>query len=371
MIGIGEFSHDLKLSVRLSRHGQSVSALELLDPDAVPPFIARLADRRNYGDVLAGVNDDDCAVLRVGESLVVVTTDFLNSRPIGVELGIAQPADLGRLLVLTNLSDLCGSGARPLAILVAVTMARGTSLAEFEQLMTGAVEQASLLGVPVVGGDTKLGPSTALLAVALGTANDESTLFLKNRAQATDDLWLSGNVGDCCAAVLALTSKNADDDLGGWARQAILRPVLPLRQSRELSELRVARGGIDISDGLGADLKRMCIASRVGANVLAERLPVGANVARVAASVGVPSYSLCLSIGGDVQFLATAPATKRQELAALGFVRIGEITTDSAITLTLPDGSLVPMPSSGHRDARAMSFSDEVRALIRDFRCES
>src|SRR5687768_11989743 len=94
----------------------------VLDPDEMPARLATLFTSENGGiDVLAGVGMDDCAVLRWGNELLVLSTDYLNARPIALELGVGTLWDLGRLVVAANLSDLCGSGAQPVALLIAVT----------------------------------------------------------------------------------------------------------------------------------------------------------------------------------------------------------------------------------------------------------
>src|SRR6266851_8216130 len=104
---------------------------KLLDPDEMPRWIAGLwpYGRRPSG-IVAGVNDDDCAVVRWDCRYLVATTDFLNAKPIAMELGIGSLWDLGRLLVASNLSDLCGSGALPVALLVGVTLPHGATRSE-------------------------------------------------------------------------------------------------------------------------------------------------------------------------------------------------------------------------------------------------
>ncbi len=148
----------------------------VLDPDDMPPWLAELfRSPTNCDDVIAGVDADDCAILKWKQELLVITTDFLNSRPIATQLGLGSLFDLGRLLVLANLSDLCGSGALPRALLAAVMMPRKSTRHDFEMVMKGICHEASD-GVPVVGGDTRLGGSMALLGVAVGSA-EVSTIF--------------------------------------------------------------------------------------------------------------------------------------------------------------------------------------------------
>ena len=106
-----------------------------LNPDLMPSWLSNLFNTENHENILTNINDDDCAVMKFGDRYLVITTDFLNANPISVELGIASNYDLGRLLVLSNLSDLCGSGAKPFAMLTGITMKKYESENNFKELI--------------------------------------------------------------------------------------------------------------------------------------------------------------------------------------------------------------------------------------------
>jgi thiamine-monophosphate kinase len=344
-----------------------VTSDTLLDPDAMPNWLAQRArEHALLPHVNAGIDADDCAVVTIGDSVVVITTDFLNASPIAEQLGLGSLADLGRLLVLANLSDLCGTGAEPKALLVAVTLPRESTEADFHDLMGGVLYEASRWNAPLVGGDTKLGSARALLAVAVGTAPDVDALFLKRAARAGDDLWISGPVGACAAAALGLSRLILpdSDSLKEWARHAILHPELPLQKSRAAAATHMVNGGTDLSDGLSADLVRLCQASAVGAEVDAEAIPLEDVVREIAERLGVPALALALSIGGDLQFLLTAPTSAQEALLAAGFTRIGAVTSEPALTLRLSHCT-VAWPSEGHRDGRRVTFAAEIDHISR------
>jgi thiamine-monophosphate kinase len=342
-----------------------VTSGPLLDPDEMPRWLAqRVQHFALFPHVAAGVDDDDCAIITIADSAIVITTDFLNASPIAEQLGLATPADLGRLLVLANLSDLCGTGAEPKALLTAVTLPRETTEADFKSLMDGVLIEATRWNAPLVGGDTKLGPSRALLAVAIGIAPNVAALFLKHAACVGDDLWVSGPVGACAAATLALSRLSLQGSLMEWARHAILYPTLPLQKSRAAAATQSVNGGIDLSDGLSADLARLCRASAVGAEVRADAIPLDDGIREIAERLGVPAVALALSIGGDLQFLLTAPVSARAALIAAGLIRIGTIVDGAALTLRLSQRT-IDWPSEGHRDGRRVSFATEIDQIAR------
>ncbi|MDO8722132.1 MAG: AIR synthase related protein [Syntrophales bacterium] len=138
---------------------------------------------------MTAINDDDCAVMRRGSSLLVVTMDFVNSHPIVMELGIGSWDTLGRLVVAANLSDLCGTGAKPVAMLIGITMPYGSLTEQFKRIIHGIKQETQRHGIPVIGGDTKLGHSFAIVGVAMGSAGSSKNLFLRNGARPGDLLW--------------------------------------------------------------------------------------------------------------------------------------------------------------------------------------
>src|SRR6266568_3180532 len=163
-----------------------------LDPDGKIAWLSGAvgtALRQPYS-LIAGIGDDDCAVIDLaGQPILVATSDYVNANPIMLSLGIGSYFDVGRYLVNSNLADLCGSGAEPVAILTSIMWDRSQPEAEFEQLMKGAKAAATSAGVAIVGGDTKLSSRAAYCAVGIGTAKARSHLFLKGRARPGDGVW--------------------------------------------------------------------------------------------------------------------------------------------------------------------------------------
>jgi thiamine-monophosphate kinase len=315
--------------------------------------------------VVAGAGQDDCGVIAFGGMLLVLSIDFLNATPIAEQLGLADARTLGRLAVAATLSDILGSGAVPRALLVGVTVPHGYPEGSFRQLMLGARAESIRWKVPIVGGDTKLGRARAVLTCGVGTAESKRELFLANRARPGDLVFASGNLGTCAAATFLASERRSAATIPAWARNAITVPELPVSQSRALARLRVANGGIDISDGLAADLRRMCEASRVGAVIDAEAIPVRPAVRDVAQRAGVPSWAFSMASGGDFQFLATVPPRASAKVLKLGFTQIGEIVRRRRLLLRSDlAGTVAPLPLVGHKDRRGQTFAAEIRRIV-------
>jgi len=339
-----------------------------IDPDGKIPWLSgAIGDALQAPhDLIAGIGDDDCAVLDLaGRSILVVTSDYVNANPIILTLAIGTYFELGRYLVNSNLADLCGSGADPVAIITSIMWNRERSEAEFEQLMYGAKAAATAAGAAIVGGDTKLSSRAAYCAVAIGTAETKAHLFLKNRARPGDGVWVSGNIGSCAAAVYGWDQQSANQEWREWAREALANPTLPLGIAREASTLAMDASGTDLSDGLGSDLASLCDASKVGVEIVSGAIPFDPHVAALSTQLGVPPYAFAFTVGGDLQFILCASEHYSAYLDTLGLVRIGTIHPYPAHRkLVGVDGLLTDLPTAGHRDVREMTFRDEVGHLL-------
>ena len=341
--------------------------ISALDPDDAPAWLAMNVgiNRVPALNVLAGIDADDCAILEAPSPLIVLTTDYVNATPISLQLGLASIYDIGRYLVNANLADLCGSGARPAALLVSVMWDRSSPREEFEELMRGADSAASECSVRIIGGDTKLGPKSAYAATAIGFADDESELFIKSRATPGDGVWVSGTLGSCAAAVLGFAMPEMSPAWRTWAEAAIVRPTLPLAISRQVASLRMGAAGTDISDGLGADLNDLCNSSGVGVEITAGAIPLAPEAEAVARSLAVPGYRMAFTIGGDLQFLVTASARYEKNLHEIGLVKIGSVHADPSHRIIIDSSNKrVPLPSAGHRDSRGLTFHEEIQYLL-------
>lgn len=345
----------------------ATSESRALEPDRIVGWLTSFL-RPGSRHVLAGAGADDCGVIKLGRETVVVSADFLNATPIAEQLGLAGDRSLGRLAVAATLSDLLGSGAKPKALVVGITVPHGYTEHRFRQLMRGVRLEAEKWQVSVIGGDTKLGHARAILTCGIGTVRSSRELFISSKARAGDVILTSGPLGSCAAATLAAAhAVRQGRRVPPWARRAITVPDLPLVRSGALASLRVANGGIDVSDGFAVDLKTMCAASGVGALVDVESIPTCAEVQRTAREVGVPPWTFCFASGGDFQFLVTVPEKSAGRAMRLGFTSVGRITSDKRMLIRNESKRRTSaMPSVGHRDRQNQQFSDEIARIVRE-----
>ena len=125
-----------------------------------------------------------------------------------------------------------------------------------------------------------------------------------------------------------------------------------------LGRTRTARACMDLSDGLADALEQLTAASRVGAVVDADAVPVEPGAERLFTARGNDPLAASLA-GEDYELLFTAPPRARRSLAAIGRMvrdaaptRIGVITRERRVVLQR-DGVEVPFGAAGYEHFRA------------------
>src|SRR5437773_3943113 len=111
---------------------------------------------------------DDAAVLEVppGERLVVTTDTSVEGVHFRREW--LNHFEMGYRATASSLSDLAAMGARPIGVVIALTLPEGDR-AEAREIATGIREGAAASMCPIVGGDLSSGKILSLTITALGT----------------------------------------------------------------------------------------------------------------------------------------------------------------------------------------------------------
>ncbi len=283
-----------------------------------------LGEARDAGTIGPG---DDAAVLHGGSGQQAWSVDRQRE---GIHFASAwlTPGEIGYRAVTIAASDIWAMGAEPRWILSALELPAGLSVVEFEDLIVGLRDGARAAGAEIVGGDVGLGSSLGLVTTVGGQLADGAEPLLRSRARAGDELWVVGDLGWAAAGRLLLEIDRApQSDAELRCVAAFRRPQTPVAFCRWAASSPDVHAMMDVSDGLGLDLHRMCAESGVGAeaagDVLSEATP-----ADVATSVGSTSLDLALQ-GGDDYAMLCAVRPGADVAAATGGVtarRIGAVT---------------------------------------------
>ncbi len=299
--------------------------------------------RRTRGDVLLGIGDD-AAVLEVrADRRLVLAMDTIVE---GVHfLAQTSPADIGYRALAVNLSDLAAMGAEPswMSLSLSVPCADEQWLEGFAQ---GLFELADAHDVVLIGGDTVRGP--LVITIQVGGWVERDACLTRSGARAGDRVFVSGVPGEAAAGLALLRLGVADNASFAHLRRRFLRPEPRIELGRSLRA--IASAAMDVSDGLLADLEKLCAASGVGARVDVQALP------RSPAMQAHFDEDTCLrhilTGGDDYELLfcvapANAAAMHTNNIAGVPISAIGTITAERSIRWER-DGKPYLMERSGY-----------------------
>ena len=287
-------------------------------------LIRRIARTIHTGPgVVRGIGDD-CAVLKgSGRRLKLFASDMLVE---GVHFNRKTPGDLvGWKALAVNVSDLAamGGGEPPRQAVISLGLPRATPISFVDGLYRGLRCCAKMFDVDLVGGDTVRAPVIVVNVAILGEA-DRGSVVYRSGARPGDALLVTGRLGGSLKS----------------GRHLRFRPRL--REAQALTARAKLHAMMDLSDGLGPDLLKMCEASGVSAVLESVRIPRSAGC----------SLDQALNDGEDFELLiAAAPAQAGKLLRSngkdfrCGLRRIGRIVPRngrSAVKLLLPAGMAAP-----------------------------
>lgn len=293
-------------------------------------LIDALARRLPQGADVRVPPGDDAAVVTVDACPVVVTTDVLVDT-VHFRTDWSGPEVIGRRAAAASLADVVAMGARPVALVVALTAPRTTESAWVLRLADGLRDEAALVGASVVGGDLSSGPLQVTVS-ALGRLEGRDPV-LRSGARVGDQVVLSGRLG-WAEAGLAVLSR-------GFRSPRVLveayrRPDVPYAAALEASESGVLHSLCDVSDGLLADLGHVARSSGVVIDVESAQLEVGEPITTVAAAYGTDPMPWVLGGGADHAFVGTLSA---DDDVPQGFARIGRVVEGAEPAVTV-DGAV-------------------------------
>ncbi len=311
-------------------------------------LIRRYFTRATPGAVL-GVGDD-AALLRIGSGMeLAVSTDMLVSG--SHFLPDADPFLLGHKTLAVNLSDMAAMGAQPRWATLALSLPQADET-WLQQFSAGFFALAEQHGIELIGGDTTRGPLN--LCVTIMGEVPQGMALRRDGAQAGDDVWVSGTLGDAALALAHLQGKVQLPAADFSSCAPALHQPTP-RVALGIALRGVAHSAIDISDGLLADLGHILECSRVGAEIRFDALPVSEVLrSRSRGNDGELVQRFILAGGDDYELCFTAPVARRNavEKISLNFglplARFGTIVAGSGCIVRAADGSSIHIGEAGY-----------------------
>jgi thiamine-monophosphate kinase len=278
---------------------------------------------------------DDCALLALPPGFeLAITTDTMVEN-VHFFAG-TDPEQLGHKLLAVNLSDLASMGAKPVSIMLALTLPKADEdwLGAFAK---GFLNLAKCYNVDLIGGDTTSGP-LALTVQALGLVPQGQAL-MRSSAKPGDFIYVTGPLGDAGLGLKIKQGYRCNNPDNALKRFNCPTPQVETGQAL----ISIAHACIDVSDGLAADLGHILQKSQVGACLDWEALPISAAVQGYIADTG--DWHLPLTAGDDYELCFTVSPEKVAQLT-VPCHKIGVIEAPPGLRLR-KSGTVLPLEMKG------------------------
>ena len=276
------------------------------------------------GRVAIGIGDDAAALVPRPGTRTLASTDMM-VEGVHFNLGLCTPYQVGFKLVSANVSDIYAMGGIPEFLLLGLAMPGSTTEAFLDSLLDGVDDASKIYSIKVVGGDVSASPGALVLSAAiLGRAVRPVT---RGGASAGQGIYVTGTLGDSAAGLALLrrigrkvTFARALGKPMAWKTMEPLlrRHLMPEARRPAPAVLKCAGAMIDISDGLGLDLQRLCDESGTGARVYADKIPVSPELHEAVQVLGLDPLNLALGGGEDYELLFTSKAGRPRGTTLIG-----------------------------------------------------
>jgi thiamine-monophosphate kinase len=292
-------------------------------------------------EVLIGPGDD-AAVVAAGGGQLVLTTDALVEGTHFLR-SLSAPRDLGYKAIVVSVSDIAAMAASPRFALCALTLSDGVETGWVMELFGGMREACDEYAVWLVGGNLARGPEVTIATTLTGEVVPGRAVS-RSGARIGDRLVVTGELG---ASSAGLRIARSGSPPRGEAELAAVRKLE--RPTARVGEASVLAGHgatamIDLSDGLGLDLSRLCAASGVGASVVVEAVPVATAATAEDAFGGGEDYELLATLPDEEAVAATQGELRG--VFGVSLTEIGRIIEEGLVAVG-SDGRERPLETKG------------------------
>ncbi len=311
---------------------------------------------------LKGVGDDAAVIAAGRDDAVVVSTDAL-LEGVDFDLTYFPLKHLGYKAVTAGVSDILAMNAMPKQIMISLGVSSKMSVEALKDLYEGIEFACKELGVDLAGGDTRASMTGLTIGItAIGRARRKALTY-RSGAQFNDLICITGNLGAAYMGLQLLEREkrvladvsNPEPQFAGheYLLQRYLKPRARKDIIEALAEEKIVPTSmIDISDGLASEVLQICKASKCGARIYLDRIPIAKQTTALAEEMHADPVVAALNGGEDYELMFTVPLAMQEQIMRLGLVDVvGHITRESTgAYLVTPDGSDIKLRAQGFKE---------------------
>lgn len=336
------------------RHQSASGSVMRLSDIGEEAFIERIVREHMLPTTGAGLVvgvGDDAAVLDLGQSdYMIVTTDMMIEKE-HFRTDIITPYQLGWKSVAVNISDIAAMGGVPSWTFISIGLRGDTSISFADEMYRGMTECAGRFGSTLAGGDTNAVKGECVVSVTQMGWVEPDCVVTRSGARVGDRILVTGWLGNSRGGLELLLRYGLEEAARMFSPLvgAHLTPMPRVSESRAAVQATRVQAMMDLSDGLGADLRKLCKASGVGAVVHADSLPISDDLKGAARELGMDAIELAAGGGEDFELLmVVAPEDvariRDAVISETGTMvtEIGEIV-EGGVDIEYPNGDRKPL----------------------------
>jgi thiamine-monophosphate kinase len=260
--------------------------------------------------------------------------------------------DLGRRAMTQNISDIGAMGGKPIYALISLGLRGEMPVSEVEDLYRGFLAELNPFGACIIGGNLTGATGPAFINITLVGEVEQGNAVRRSGARADDVILVTGYPGQSAAGLQLLLNASDRSSLQNHPLiKAYNTPSHRAQLGETIAKTGRATAMIDTSDGFLGDLGHICEGSKVGAELIDEKIPISDALREAAKELGKKSKDFFLGDSDDYELIITCgpqDVPLLRSLAADCFVpiaQVGTITAAPGIILVFPDGAREPLKS--------------------------
>ncbi len=302
-------------------------------------------------DLVRGIGDDCAVIKKDRDRFWLVTMDTL-VESVHFNLDWHPPDKLGRKSVTVNASDIAAMGGTPLFLFLSLGLPPDFHTEWLELFSKGLAESCEEYGCFLAGGDTVRSSGGILITLTVIGEIAAHQVLYRNGAQAGDNIWVSGSLGNSAAGLELFRSGRIEEAGTGGIILAEhhLNPHAQLRLGHLLAQSGQVNSMMDLSDGLATDLAHLCNESGKGAVIYSELLPAKDELKSTARLLGKDYLQWMLAGGEDYELIFTVPDEHTDKIMGaaesweVALTKIGHIEEEKGVRLIQgsPDQQMAP-----------------------------
>lgn len=287
-------------------------------------LIEQISSQFSVPEGITGIGDD-CAIIpqRNGRDSLISTDMLIDGTHFLLEE--ADAFRLGWKSAAVNISDIAAMGGKAVASFLSFALPKNLPQSWTEHFIAGYKELSDIFDCPLLGGDTTRSLDRLCISVTVLGEAESGLSKLRSSAQVGDLICTTGYLGDSAAGLDCILTHAENTPLSQALIERHYRPMPRIKEGMKLIQIEGVHAMMDISDGIGSDLRHILKASNKGAIIDCSKIPLSDEMREYCHSTGKNPLDFALSGGEDYELLFTISPEAEKSLCIKHFC-IGNIT---------------------------------------------